>query len=267
MAVATTSIYTPGGIVTGGFSGLGIVVYDLSKEYFVYDIPVWITTLVLNIPLFLVAYRCREYIDFEKCILAAVTFNVFLAFLPEFHILRGDMVLTAVYGGIINGIGIAFVLTSGAATGGTDLVAMLIRIKLPYKTVPEILFVVDGVVILIGMLQFGINNAMYAIISIYIASIISDKVIEGPKSAKAIYIMSKKSDEIAMEIMGCLERGVTGLNSVGMYTGREGKMLLCIVTKKEVVAIRKLAYELDKGAFLCIYDVREVSGEGFFGRE
>ena len=142
------------------------------------------------------------------------------------------------------------------------MLASLVRgIKAP--SVPAILTIIDGLIIGIGALVFGIGNALYAIIAVFITAKVSDGILEGLKFAKMAYIISDEYDQIAQAIMTSLDRGVTGLSSTGMYSNKERKMLFCVVSKKEIVKITEIAKKIDPNSFVIVNDVREVMGEGF----
>ena len=150
-----------------------------------------------------------------------------------------------------------------ATTGGTDLLCMLIHEKKKYYSVPRLLSIVDGIVVLMGVFVFGINRALYAVIAVYITSKVSDGMLEGMKFAKMTYIISDYAKEIADEILQKIGRGVTGLNAEGMYSNSEKKMLLCVVGKKEIVEVIQIINQIDPKAFVIVSDIREVMGEGF----
>jgi uncharacterized membrane-anchored protein YitT (DUF2179 family) len=155
------------------------------------------------------------------------------------------------------------VFSAYASTGGTDLLASIIHKYRRHISVPFILTFIDGAIVVLGALVFGLGNALYAIIAIYITTKVSDGLLEGLKFAKMAFIISDDYDRIAQEIMTTLDRGVTGLSSTGMYSNKDRKMLFCVVSKKEIVKITEIAKRIDKNSFVIVNDVREVMGEGF----
>lgn len=263
MAVATTSIYVPANIVTGGFSGISIIVDNIVRDMTGKGVPIWFSTFLLNIPLFVWAYKNRDRVNLVSGIVSAGVYNILLLVMPRLNIWNGDMLLGAVWGGAINGAGVALVLISGGSTGGSDLMAILLQLKYSHKTVPEILFLVDGLIVLAGAVYLGVDMALYAVISIYISSLVSDRMIEGPKSAKCVYIISEKSEGIADVIINEIERGVTGLKSVGMYSKRENMVIFTVISRKQLVLLRDVVKEADENAFFIVSDVAEVRGKGF----
>ena len=143
------------------------------------------------------------------------------------------------------------------------MLAALIQRKLRHYSIAQIMQVLDGMVVLLGAMVFGIRYALYALIAIYATAKVSDGILEGLKFSKQAYIISDRYQEIARAIMTRMHRGVTALDGVGMYSGQGKKVLFCVVSKKEIVTIREIVAEFDRKAFLIVTDVREVFGEGF----
>lgn len=264
MAVSVNLVYEPLEMVTGGLSGLAIVIKKLTGIFIEGGIPLWITNLLLNIPLFITAIIVRGKTFVKHAFFAEICFTLSLALVPTtFHFVGQDYLLASVFGGVIGGVGIGMVFAANASTGGTDMLAMIIHKFKPYYTVPSILTVLDGVVVTIGIISFGVTKALYAIIAVYITAKISDSILEGLKFAKMAYIISDEYERIADRIMADLDRGVTGITATGMYSNNEKKMLFCVVSKKEIVEIKELVAEVDPKAFIIVSDAREVMGEGF----
>ena len=143
------------------------------------------------------------------------------------------------------------------------MVAILIQCKLKHYSVAQIMQVLDGLVVLAGLYVFGLRPSMYAIVMIFITSKVTDAILEGMKFSKAAYIITNQYEEISKLIMETLDRGVTGLEARGMYSGEKKCMLYCVVSKKEIVLLKELVHQLDQDAFVIVGDVREVLGEGF----
>lgn len=263
IAVSVNLVYDPMGMVTGGVTGLAIAIKYLTGLVFEEGIPVWVTNIICNIPLFIAAFLILGKKTLGRTLFATVSLTIFIGLLPVKALFSEDLLLAAVFGGAIGGIGMGLVLLSMATTGGTDLLCMLIHAKKKHLSVPTLLLFVDGGVVLLGVFVFGINKALYAVIAVYITSKISDSILEGLKFAKMAYIISDNYIEIAQEIMSVLDRGVTGLNATGMYSNADKKMLFCVVSKKEMVEVLDIVNKKDKRAFVIISDAREVMGEGF----
>lgn len=263
MAFAIGSIYDPAGMVTGGVSGLAIILKKLTEPYLKGGLSLGLTNLILNIPIFLAAVKQRGLRYIIKTLAATLALSVWLEVLPVLPLAQGDLVLTALFGGVISGAGIGLVFLAQATTGGTDLIAAIVQKYMPHYSISDIMQVVDGLVVIGGMFLFGVHTAMYAIVAIYLVSKISDSIMEGRKFAKAAWIVTEEPERMADVLMEHLGRGVTGIPSVGMYSGQKRQMLYCVVSRREIVTLKELVLQTDPGAFLTVTDAREVLGEGF----
>ncbi len=257
MGFAIKNMYDPAGLVTGGVSGIAIIVKNLT------GLPLWITNTVLNVPLFLAAWKIKGGQFLKRTGVATVALSVSLGVIPEIKLLTGEIFLSSLFGGIVTGVGTGLVFMFSATTGGTDMLAALFQRKLKHYSIAQIMQVLDGIVVLAGAAVFGISYALYALIAIYAVAKVSDGILEGLNFSKQAFIISDRYEEIGHAVMTRLGRGVTVVDAVGMYSGMCRKMLFCVVSKKEIVGIREIVEELDKQAFLIVSDVREVFGEGF----
>lgn len=257
MGFAIKNIYDPIGLVTGGASGVAII---LKKQF---GVPLWLTNTAINIPLFAAAAKLKGWSFIKRTLLATVTLSVSLYVIPEMPFLMDDLFLTALFGGLITGAGAGIVFACQATTGGTDMLAAIIRRWLPHYTLVQILQVLDAAIVLIGAGIFGVTYALYALIAIYAVYKVSDGIIEGMKYSKVAYIISDKSEEIAAAILKELERGVTALDARGMYSGNRKNVLFCVVSRKEIAQLKELVVGHDAQAFVIVSDAREVWGEGF----
>ena len=262
MSLGVNLAFDPMGLVCGGVTGLAIVVKYLTGLIWEGGIPVWLSNLLFNGPLFAVALikKGKKYI--AKTMFATVMLSVWIYLLPIYQ-LFDDYLLATLFGGVMTGAGIGMVLARMATTGGTDLLSALIHEKIKHFTIPQLLAVTDGAIVVLGAVVFGIENAMYAICVVYICAKISDGMLEGLKFAKMAHIISDKAEEIAEIILTDVDRGATGVKVQGMYSKEEKKMLICVVTKKEMVELIDIVHKIDPAAFVIVNDVHEVRGEGF----
>ena len=259
MALAIQCIYDPVGLVTGGFTGVAIIAKYVTKG----AVPLWLTNLVLNVPLFLLAALIKGKKFVARTAVATVLLSAWLYVIPLWDLAEGEYVLSAIFGGVICGVGMGMVLLARATTGGTDMLAALIQHKLRHYTIMQIICVIDGIIVAVGIYSFGVKAALYAIVAIYVTSKVSDTLMEGMKYSKAVFIVSDRYKEISDAIMTQMDRGVTGLDAVGMYSGDEKCMLYCVVSKKEIVVLKEIILKIDNNAFVIVTDAREVVGEGF----
>lgn len=263
MAVSVNMVYDPLGMVTGGVTGVGIVIKHLTRGWMEGGIPVWLTNTICNVPLFLAAVVVLGKRFLGKTLFATVSMTVFLYLLPVTPLFSEDYLLASVFGGVLAGAGIGLVLAASATTGGTDMLCALIHKRLKHYSVPQLLIVVDGLIVLSGVAVFGINESLYAAIAIFITAKMSDGILEGLKFSKMAHIISDQAEEIAQDIMEQLDRGVTSLHATGMYSGKEKKVLLCAVSKKEIAGVLDIVHRHDRRAFVIVSDAKEIMGEGF----
>lgn len=263
LAFTIKCIFDPISLVTGGFTGIAILLKRLTDIFYKGGIPLWFANLALNIPVFLIALKVKGRRFIGRTAIATVLLSAWLYVLPEIDFVSGDYILASVFGGVLGGVAMGMILWANATTGGTEMVAVLVQCKLKHYSVAQIMQVLDGIVVLAGLYVFGLRPSMYAIVAIFITSKVTDTILEGMKFSKAAYIITEKYEEVARTIMEELDRGVTGLEARGMYSGDRKCMLYCVVSKKEIVLLKELVHRMDKDAFVIVGDVREVLGEGF----
>ena len=257
MGFAIKNIYDPQGLVTGGVSGLAIILKDQA------GIPLWITNMCVNVPLFFLSLRLKGWKFVKRVLVAEAALTVSLAILPEYAFLKDDLILTALFGGVFSGVGTGMMLLCHATTGGTDTMAALIHTKLRHYSINQILQVLDGLVVVAGAGIFGVRYAFYAVIAVVVLAKVSDGMIEGMHFAKAAYIITDYKEQISREVMDHMERGVTLIDASGAYTGEKRDIVFCVVSKKEIVTVKEIVRCTDPRAFVIVSDVREVLGEGF----
>lgn len=255
---AIKNIFDPQNMVTGGVSGFAVIFNSL------FSVPLWVTNTVMNIPLFIITYFVKGWKFMVRTLVSTVSLSVALLVIPEAPlIVDGDILLSALFGGIITGIGTGLVFMSRATTGGTDMLAAVIQHFMRHRSVAQVLMVLDGLVVLLGARIFGINTALYAVIAVYLVTKISDGLIDGLKFAKQVFIVSDKTPEIAERIMEELGRGATAIKARGMYTGEDKEILYCAVAHRELPQVKDIIRSADQNAFMIVSDANEVMGEGF----
>lgn len=256
----------PHGIVTGGISGIGIILQAVSKTWIGFTLPLWLTTILFNIPLFLISIKQRGFSFAKKSILAVLSLSLWLGIvegIPNPFFVGDDLLVSGLFGGALAGIGIGLVLRSGASTGGTDMLASIIRFRHPSFPIAKLMLAIDGMILLTGLFVFGANKAVYAIIAVMLSTRMVSNVLDGLRYGKAAFIISTKSEDISSAILSKLNRGVTALQARGMYTKSNKDMLFIVVSQKEITKLRMLIYEVDPKAFVAITDIKEVLGQGF----
>lgn len=264
MAVGINVIYEPLSMVTGGFSGIGILVKKLTQTARWSGIPVGMTTLLLNIPLFIWGYSQKGKVFVKKTVYAASCFSFFLLIIPTFDIVKQDYLMAALVGGLLNGTGIGLVFSQGASTGGSDLLSVLTAKILPGLSASERLILIDTLIVAAGVFIFGLEIGLYAVVAVFVTGKVSNAILDGLKFAKIAYIISDHPEEISEHILRELGRGLTGLEGQGMYSEKHKMVLMCVVSKKEAVLLKDIVKNADNEAFLILSEAKEVLGERFW---
>lgn len=257
-AVSLNVFLIPNKVAAGGVSGLATVLHYLL------GLPVGLTMLALNIPLFLLSVKILgSRFGFNTLLGAAFLSAAIDITAPILSGLTHDLLLNSLYGGVLVGIGMGIVFRFEGTTAGTDLAAAMLH-KLLGVSVGQALLGVDFFVIASAGLAFhNAELSLYALISLFVTTQIIDLVQDGPSTGKAFFIMTVMPDAIAESIISELARGVTLFHGRGGYTKQFREILLCVVSKGEVTRLKELVYHIDKQAFVIVADVHEVLGEGF----
>ncbi len=260
-SVSVAWVASPAGLVSGGVSGIGIVIKEITGV-----VPIALTSFVLNVPLFLISFFQRGFRFIAKSLFAFLLLTVLLAVfeaMPSPFSFGEDFLAAALVFGALSGVGLGFVLRAGATSGGTDMLAAIIKKKNPHLKMSQIILGVDVAVILLGIFLFGVRKGIYATLALIVATKIIDGVVNGFSTSKAVFILSDKDAEISRFIMDTLERGVTGIDARGLFTGSSKTLLFSVVSRGELAKIRKTVGEIDTDAFIFVTDAVEVLGKGF----
>ena len=251
---------TPGNIAPGGLTGLAMVINYL------FHWPVGTVTLILNVPLFIFGWKFMGKRFILRTLIATLLFSLLIDLLP-LKPLTDDPLLSAIFGGVLLGIGLGLILRGEATTGGTDILARMIHRSVPAISTGMFLMALDCAVVIVAAVAIGITQALYAIICIYISSKVIDTVMIGFSGNKACFIISTRSEVIMNRILTEMERGVTELSAKGGYTGEDRPTLMCVVSRMEVTAIKNIVRDEDENAFMIVVDAHEAIGDGFSGYE
>lgn len=267
LAMSINMFLDPLDLVTGGVTGLAIIVKSYTADIIDGGIPIYITNLVVNIPLFIGALIIKGKNFGARSLFSTFYLSFALFYTGNLEPLTHDILLGSVFGGALAGVGLGLVFSAFSTTGGTDLLASIIQHFLKHHSVANIMFIADGVIIFLGLTTFGVEKAMYALVSIYISVQVIDAILEGIHFSKVAFIISERNNLIAPQIMENLSRGVTGLQGQGKFTNVSKEVLLCVVSKREIVKLKEIVRDIDLNAFVIVADVREVVGEGFIEYE
>lgn len=248
----------PQKLSTGGIGSIATVLKH------VFNVPLSLTTVVLNGVLFVFGVKLLGKKALIKTIVGILALSLFLeltAFLPKYN---EDMLASSVLGGFFVGIGLGLVIRKGASTGGSDFLALMLYKYFPHISIAKIILVLDLVIVSFSALIFkSVTVGVYSIVSLFISSKIADEILLMGDRAKTLFILSDKNEQIAKGIMKNFSRGVTGIHAKGMYKNSDKTMLLSAVSPKEVPIIIDYIKKQDEKAFIIINDAHEIWGEGF----
>ena len=258
-ALAYNIFYAPNLVAMGGLTGLGQVINALIPV-----LPVGTTVFVMNVPLFFLGWK---YIGGHLLVssLYAMTFSSFAIDLLDmvYQFPPMDTMLAGIFGGALLGLGIGLVFSKGATTGGTDLIARLLKLKFAWLPMGTLVLIPDFVVIALAAIAFGrVESALYGIVSLFVTTKVMDTVLYGLDSSKVAYIISDSCREITDAVMA-MDRGATILHGEGAWSGDEKKVLMVAFKQKEIVPLKEKVNEIDPHAFLIVCDAHDVLGEGF----
>lgn len=249
----------PNSIIVGGVSGIAMIINYLT------GLPVGIMTIVLNIPLFIIAWKHfgGKFIisSLVGMLLSSVLVDV-LAVVD--YSPTDDMLLACLIGGAIKGLGLGLIYYAGATTGGTDIIAKFVRLRFPYINFGTIVLLTDAVIIIAFAAIFDrVEAAMYAVIAMFVVSKVIDLVLYGIDNSSVCYIISENSEQLVKDITDKLHRGVTILSGEGAYSHKDKQVLLCVIKRTQIADIRKIIRNIDENAFFIVSDAKNVFGKGF----
>lgn len=258
MAAGLDLFLVPSKITSGGVSGISTVLHYVS------GIPVGILIFAVNIPLFVIGYKNFSRIYVLDSFFGMVVLSVAADLLSGLRPVTDDVILCACFGGVFTGLGAGLVFRSGATTGGTDIIVMLLKKRYREFSTGAFVLAVDLVIILFAGAVFKAwETVLYSALALVISSYVVDMAVEGVNYAKMVFIMSESTEKIAEEISKNLLRGTTCLKGISTYTGKEKNTLLCVVRKNQITRLKKTVYDADKFAFVIVLEAREVLGNGF----
>jgi uncharacterized membrane-anchored protein YitT (DUF2179 family) len=256
--MAINAFFVPHHLLSGGISGIALILYYLFK------IPVGVQIFVMNIPLLFAAYRLigKEYALIS--IYGTVLFSVFIdntKFLGGLNVID-DPIISAITGGIVAGIGGGFIFKLDGSAGGLDIIAGIIK-KYYSFNVGFISFSINCIIMLCAAVLFGLKLAVLTLIAMFVTANLTDKVVEGFNRKKTVFVVSYHADAIAEVIIKEAGRGVTILYGEGAFTHQEKRVIFVVVNLTQIAKIKLLTHSVDPQAFMIVQDAAEVLGKGF----
>lgn len=252
--------YVPNQIGLAGVTGLGQILHA-----WIPALPVGAAVIVLNVPLFLLGWKLLGGRMLVSSLIAMALSSLAVDLIAAVHTFSPmDPMLAAVLGGAALGLSLGMVFSQQATTGGTDLVARLLKLKFAWLPMGKLMMMVDLVVIAAVSLAFrSLNSALYGVIALYVSSVVMDKVLYGLDTSKVAYIISQHPQQVIQAISQELERGVTILHGAGAFSGEEKEVLMCAFKQRQIVTLKQAVKEVDPEAFLIVCDAYDVLGQGF----
>lgn len=259
-AVGFNWFYKPNNIGFGGLTGVAQILNAIFPW-----MPIGVTVLVLNIPLFLLGWKLfgKQMLIYSLYAMAATSLSIDLVnAIIQFEPM--DPMLATIFGGVLLGGPLGIILLRGATTGGTDLLARLLKLKLPWLPMGKLLMIIDLVVIVSSAIVFHrIQSALYGLVALYIASFIMDTVLYGMDNAKVAYIISDHTEALKHHITHEMQRGATVLHGHGAWSGEEKDVLMVAFKQRQIVPLKAAVKSIDPTAFLIVCNAHEVLGVGF----
>lgn len=259
---------SPNNIAPGGVIGVSTMI-----NYAFDFLPLGTMTLVLNIPIFIwggIALGWRYLSRSVVCsAVSSVLMDVFNAVIDKGYITpyTGDGLLVSVFGGLLCGAGLALVFYRGGSTGGTDIVARILHEKAPHISQGNFMLSVDALVVLVSVFVYGnIENALYAIICIFVMSRTIDTILYGVSrnNGKLLFIVTSKYDQVTDTILRRVDRGVTLLKAEGGFRRDDKRVILCAVRSNQVHLTNQLVHQIDPEAFAIVTTANAIKGRGFY---
>lgn len=254
----------PNQLMEGGVTGIAVLFN------YIFQLPMSITTLVINIPLFLVGWKILGSKKMVFTIYGSLALSAFLALFESYDRLSSiisfeqgyDSMLIVLYAGVTLGTGLGIVFRFGGTTGGIDIVARILSRWKGYS-MGQIILIADTIIIGISVFYISLDKILYTLVMVFIASKMIDFMQNGGYIAKAFSIITDQGEQIAEKITAEMDRGVTIMPAKGAYSGTTKKVVYCVVQRSETHRLKQLVRSIDPGAFIVIHEVQEVLGEGF----
>lgn len=257
LAIGLVLFLEPNTIAPGGVTGFAIVFKQ------VINIPIYITNLAINIPLFIIGVIILGKNFGWKTLYCTALLSLFLKVIPV-RLVTPDLLLASIFGGLVCGVGLGIVFKSGGTTGGTDLAGSILNKFFPSLSIATFMMAIDILVVAFaGIVDKKVETSLYSIISLFVSVKVIDLILEGIGYLKGFLIITDKPEEISEKIMEELERGVTLFRGKGMYTKKEKDVLLCVVNRSQFTKTKEIVHYVDKQAFMMVTEISEVLGEGF----
>ena len=259
-AFGLTYFVVPHHLFEGGATGITLI------TYYLFNIPISLMNLLINIPLFILAWKIFGAKTLYTSLLGTISLSIWLAIFEKIPLnfnLEGDLVIVALVAGVLLGLGLGIIFNAGGTTGGTDIVARILN-KYTNISVGKLLFALDFLILMLILIIFqDLRLVTYTLLFDFIVSRVIDLIGEGGYAGKGFMIITQKPMEVADKINEDLGRGVTFISGQGYYSQKDLKIIYCIVARNEMIKMKELIHTIDPKAFITITEAHEILGEGF----
>ena len=259
-AFGLTYFVVPHHLFEGGATGITLI------TYYLFNIPISVMNLIINIPLFILAWKIFGAKTLYSSLLGTISLSIWLAIFEKIPLsfnLEGDLVIVALVAGVLLGLGLGIIFNAGGTTGGTDIVARILN-KYTNISIGKLLFALDFLILMLILIIFqDLRLVTYTLLFDFIVSRVIDLIGEGGYAGKGFMIITQKPIEVADKINEELGRGVTFISGQGYYSQKDLKIIYCIVARNEMIKMKELIHTIDPKAFITITEAHEILGEGF----
>lgn len=252
-AYALESFLIPNSVLDGGITGISIIISKLTK------LPLSILVLILNIPFIYIGYKNIGKGFLIRTIYSMAIFSLSLSLFHNIAAITEQILLATVFGGVLLGVGVGLIIHFGGCIDGTESVALVISKKTSFS-VGQIVLIFNLIIYTVAGFIFGIDRALYSLLTYFITFKVIDFVSEGLEQAKAALIITAKGTDMADEIYKKLGRTVTTIKGRGLISG-DKEVLYCVLTRIEVFELKHIAEAMDESAFITILEVNEIIGK------
>lgn len=245
----------PNKIIDGGIVGISIMASSITK------IPLGMFTFCLNLPFIFLALQKFGKIFVMQTFLAITVLSLSTTFFHHYTVTK-DAILATVFGGLVLGLGVGLILRNNAALDGTEIISIRLSKKLGFS-VGELIMLMNIFIYAASGLLFGWDRAMYSVLTYVIVYKVIDMVIEGFNESKSVFVVTDLAYHIGQALMNNLDASVTYINAEGGFTGKSKRIVYCVISRLEIMKLKKLVHSVDPVAFIAIENVHEVDGVRF----
>ena len=256
---AVSAFFTPNKIVNGGLSGIATILYHTMS------VPAAVTIALINVVLIALSMKFLGKKFIINTIISTALYSGAVQLFSSMPALTDDVLLASIFGGVIYGLGLGIVFSTGSSSGGTDIIGKLLQKLLPGSSIGNMLFAADGAIIVASLIIFKkVDLALYGIVALFVSTFAIDWFIGRLNLSSIAFVISSKGEEISRVLVSTSPRGVTIIDVVGAYTLEDRKMLFCALKKHETADFKRKILEIDNEAFVVFAESPQIMGNGFY---